>query len=266
MALDFTGKVVVITGSSAGIGAAAARGFAAGGARVVINYASNEKAAHAVAKECDDLGGEAIVVQADMSTDEGRKNLIDCTIEKWGTIDVLVNNAGTTKFVDHSNLDGLNPDDFDNIYKLNLIGPFEIIKLARPYLAKQGGSIVNIASVAGVRGVGSSLAYVASKGALNSLTLGLARALGPEGIRVNSVCPGFVGTDWFRNVFGEEGFNKIVEGQKKVTPSGHAASAEDIAGPIVFFGHESSHHVTGQHLVVDGGMLLGMPTKMQMQQ
>jgi 3-oxoacyl-[acyl-carrier protein] reductase len=135
-----------------------------------------------------------------------------------------------------------------------------MIKSARPHLAKSGnGAIVNISSVAGVRAVGSSLAYIASKGGLNSMTMGLARALGAEGIRVNAVCPGFVGTDWFRNVFGENGFNKIVEAQTAVTPLNRVASPEDIQGPILFFASPLSRHVTGQLLVVDGGMLLGMP-------
>jgi 3-oxoacyl-[acyl-carrier protein] reductase len=118
---------------------------------------------------------------------------------------------------------------------------------------------VNISSVAGVHGIGSSIAYAASKGALNTATLSLARALGSEKIRVNAVCPGFVGTDWFRNAFGDEMFGKISAGQKAVTPMDQVASAQDITGPILFFASRMSHHITGQLLVVDGGLLLGMP-------
>ncbi len=261
MQLDFSDKVIVITGSSAGIGAAAARAFAAGGGHVVINYARNQAAGEAVAEDCREAGGQACVVQADVATAEGRQALIDAALSQWGKIDVLVNNAGTTKFVDHSDLEGLSPEDFHTIYDMNLVAPYEMIKCARPHLAKQGGAIVNISSVAGVGAVGSSLAYVASKGGLNSMTMGLARALAPEGIRVNAVCPGFVGTDWFRTVFGDEGFDKIANAQRARTPSGHVAAAEDISGPILFFAHPISHHVTGQHLVVDGGMLMGMPFK-----
>ncbi|MEE3059924.1 MAG: SDR family oxidoreductase, partial [Pseudomonadota bacterium] len=109
--------------------------------------------------------------------------------------------------------------------------------------------------------VGSSVAYVASKGALNSMTLALARALGEDNIRVNAVCPGFVGTDWFRNALGEEMFDRIVDGQKKSTPMHRAGTPDDISGPILFFSNRVSKHVTGQLLVVDAGMLLGMPVK-----
>ena len=110
-------------------------------------------------------------------------------MDKWGRLDILVNNAGTTKFMNHDDLEGLNAEDFEQIYALNLIGPYQMIKHARPHLAKSDApSVVNISSVAGVRGIGSSIAYVASKGALNSTTLALARSLGPENIRVNAVC------------------------------------------------------------------------------
>jgi 3-oxoacyl-[acyl-carrier protein] reductase len=113
--------------------------------------------------------------------------------------------------------------------------------------------------VAGVRGIGSSIAYAASKGALNSTTMALARALGKDKIRVNAVCPGFVGTDWFRNALGEEAFAAISDAQRQLTPMDQVAGSEDITGPIMFFASRHSQHVTGQLLVVDGGMLLGMP-------
>jgi 3-oxoacyl-[acyl-carrier protein] reductase len=257
---DFSGQTVIVTGSSAGIGASAARGFATGGANIIINYANNTEAAEAIVADCQKAGGQAVAVQADVSQESDAKRLIEAALDHFGQLDILVNNAGTTKFVDHANLEGLSQDDFEQIYGLNLIGPYQMIKLARPHLKNSDApSIVNISSVAGVRGVGSSLAYVASKGALNSMTLGLARALGPEKIRVNAVCPGFVGTDWFRNALGEEAFNRISDGQKAVTPMNQVAGPDDITGPILFFAGRASRHVTGQLLVVDGGMLLGMP-------
>jgi 3-oxoacyl-[acyl-carrier protein] reductase len=262
MALDFSNKVVIVTGSSAGIGAAAVKGFAAGGAKVVVNYAHNEKAAQQVAADCTAAGGEAIIVGADLSQPENCAKLVNSAIDKWGRLDVIVNNAGTTKFVSHDDLEGLSAEDFHQIYALNVIAPYEMAKAGRPYLAKNGGAIVNVSSIAGVRAVGSSLAYVASKGGLNSMTLGLARSLASDRIRVNAVCPGFVGTDWFRNVFGEDNFNRIAEAQRNLTPSNHVAGPEDLTGPILFFAHPLSGHVTGQLLVVDGGMLLGMPFKL----
>ena len=260
--MDFSDQVAIITGSSAGIGEAAAIGVAEGGGKVVINYASNADAAEKVVAACAAAGGEAIAVKADVSQDANCKTLVEAAMDKWGRLDILVNNAGTTKFMNHDDLEGLDASDFEEIYALNLIAPYQMIKHARPHLAKADApSIVNISSIAGVRGIGSSIAYVASKGALNSATLALARSLGPENIRVNAVCPGFVGTDWFRNAFGDEVFEQIAEGQRQNTPMGRAGSPQDVKGPILFFAGRASAHVTGQLLVVDAGMLLGMPFK-----
>ena len=150
-----------------------------------------------------------IIIKADIAVDEGCKHLIDSTFGELKGINILINNAGRTKFADHSNLDALQRDDFENILALNLNSNYELIKHARPHLAKnKKSSIVNISSVAGLRGLGSSVAYAASKGALNSMTLALSRSLGPDGIRVNAVCPGFVATDWWKNSLGDEKFKK----------------------------------------------------------
>ncbi|MDC0147333.1 SDR family oxidoreductase [Alphaproteobacteria bacterium] len=260
--MDFTGQVAIVTGSSNGIGAEAALGIARHGGKVVVNYASNQKAGDAIVAQCKALGGDAIAVGADVSEDANCKKLVEAAIVQWGQLDIVVNNAGTTKFMAHDDLEGLDKTDFEEIYALNLIAPYQMIKQARPHLKKSGaGSVVNMSSVAGVRGIGSSIAYAASKGALNTATLALARALAKDKIRVNAVCPGFVGTDWFRNAFGEEVFNKISEGQKAVTPMNQVAGAQDITGPILFFASRFSQHVTGQLLVVDGGLLLGMPAE-----
>ena len=260
--MNFTDQVAIVTGSSAGIGEAAAIGIAEGGGKLVINYSKNAEAADKVVAACKAAGGDAIAVQADVSSDADGKTLVEAAMDKWGQLDILVNNAGTTKFMDHDNLEGLEAADFEQIYALNLIGPYQMIKHARPHMKNADApSIVNISSVAGVRGIGSSLAYVASKGALNSMTLALARSLGPDNIRVNAVCPGFVGTDWFRNAFGDEVFEEIAEGQRKGTPMGRAGSPQDTKGPILFFANRLSAHVTGQIMVVDAGMLLGMPFK-----
>ncbi|MDA8545082.1 SDR family oxidoreductase [Alphaproteobacteria bacterium] len=260
--MNFSDQVAIITGSSSGIGEAAAIGIAEGGGKVVINYSKSADAAEKVVAACQAAGGDAIAVQADVSSDADCKALVDAALDKWGRLDILVNNAGTTKFMNHDDLEGLDAADFEQIYALNLIAPYQMIKQARPHLAKSDApSIVNISSIAGVRGIGSSIAYVASKGALNSMTLALARSLGPENIRVNAVCPGFVGTDWFRNAFGDEVFEKIAEGQRQGTPMARAGSPQDTTGPILFFAGCSSAHVTGQLLVVDAGMLLGMPFK-----
>ena len=261
--MDFSGQVAIVTGSSQGIGAAAARGLAERGAKVVVNYANNKEAAAETVAACEAAGSEAVAVQADVADDAGCKALVDTATKTWGKLDIVVNNAGTTKFMNHDNLDGLEKTDFEQIYALNLIGGYQMVKHARDALAKSDApSVVNISSVAGVRGIGSSIAYAASKGALNTMTLSLARALAHQKIRVNAVCPGFVGTDWFRNALGEDGFQRTLEGVKAGTPMNQAAGPQDITGPILFFASRMSGHVTGQLLVVDGGMLLGMPLNM----
>lgn len=260
---NFNDKVVIVTGASSGIGAASAIAFAQAGARVVVNYAHSRDRAEVIATQINQLT-EAIVVQADVSDDSNCRMLADTAHEKWGRVDILVNNAGTTKFASADDLEALSADDFEALYGLNLIGPYQMTRAVRGFMVAQGGgSIVNISSIAGVRGVGSSLAYCASKGALNSMTLGLARSLGPENIRVNAVCPGFVDTGWFARSLGEAIAERIARAQEKAAPLARVAQAEDIASSILFFAADASRHVTGQLLVVDGGMTLGMPLKIE---
>ena len=262
-AMNFNGKVAVITGSSAGIGAETAKKITSLGGKVTINYSKSSDAAEKIAHECSQLGENPLVIKADMSSDNGCKELIQTTIKEFGSINVLVNNAGRTKFADHSDLNALSREDFETIMALNLNSNYELIKHARPHLAKnKKSSIVNISSVAGLRGLGSSVAYAASKGALNSMTLALSRSLGPDGIRVNAVCPGFVATDWWKNSLGDEKFKKAIAAYEKTNPLGECPSAEDIVGSILFFASDLSNHVTGQLLAVDGGLLIGMPLKL----
>jgi 3-oxoacyl-[acyl-carrier protein] reductase len=186
---------------------------------------------------------EAIIVQADVSSDDDCKKLVQETINAFGKVDILVNNAGTTKFADHSKLDKLNDEDFINIYKVNVIGPYQMIRAVEPIMKENGfGSVVNISSIAGKTGIGSSIAYAASKGALNTMTLSLAKALGPE-IRVNTVCPGFIGTGWFENRFGKKTFDRIKKDQESITPLNKAGTPDDIADSAVFFCLEGGHAV-----------------------
>ena len=189
-------KVAIITGSSQGLGASIAIKLSQRNINLVINYSNNKDMALKIKDECVNNGVEAITVQADVSSDDDCKKLVQETIDTFGKVDILVNNAGTTKFADHSKLDKLNDEDFINIYKVNVIGPYQMIRAVEPIMKENGfGSVVNISSIAGKTGIGSSIAYAASKGALNTMTLSLAKALGPE-IRVNTVCPGFIGTGW----------------------------------------------------------------------
>jgi NAD(P)-dependent dehydrogenase (short-subunit alcohol dehydrogenase family) len=187
-------RVCVVTGSSSGIGAATARLYAKNGWNVVVNYSREAAPAEAVASDCRALGGEALVVKADVALDADCRRLAAEVEAKLGRADVLVNNAGTTKFVAAKDLEGLDAAEFHRVYGVNVIGAFQMARALLPMLQRPpGGAIVNISSIASMMGLGSSLAYMASKGALNALTVGMARAFGPA-LRVNAIAPGLVET------------------------------------------------------------------------
>jgi len=250
-------KVCIVTGSATGVGAAAALALAERGGRLVINYTKSEVEAKETLAACEARGAEAILVRGDVSEDADCRAIVEAALEKWGRIDVLVNNAGSTKFAKHHDLDALSAEDFLWIYKVNVVGAFQMIRACAPHMKKTGkGSVVNVSSIAGVTGIGSSVAYAASKGALNTMTKSLARALGPE-IRVNAVCPGFVGTRWFSDRFDEKTFQGMVREQEEITPLKRSGTAEDIAVTIAFFADEGSDHITGETLLTDAGLHLG---------
>src|SRR6201995_1216793 len=213
MQMSKDGLCVVITGSASGLGAATAMSLAKGGARIVINYASSQKEAEQTADLCRTAGAEGVVAQGDVARDEDCKRIV-AAAAPWGRLDALVNNAGTTKHVPHDKLDDLTAEDFQRIYAVNTIGPYQMIRAARSLLeagAKASGrpsAVVNISSVAGISGGGSSVAYAASKGALNTMTQSLGRALAPL-IRVNTVCPGYIDTPWFTKGRGEAGAKAV---------------------------------------------------------
>lgn len=246
-------NVAIVTGSATGLGAAVALRLAAQGARTVINYTKSLKEAEETLAQAKAAGADAILGQGDIASDEDCRRIAKLAFDRWGRIDILVNNAGTTKFADHANLDALSADDFMNIYKTNVVGAFQMIRACAPHLRASGfGRVVNISSVAGVYGIGSSVAYAASKGALNTMTLSLARALAPE-IRVNAVCPGFIGTRWFSDRFGPETYARIVENNAQMTPLHRAGTPDDIAEAVVFFCGEGARHITGETLLSDAG-------------
>ena len=236
-------RVAVVTGGASGIGLAIVEKLLADGLQVFVLDRSVGPA------------GEGLV--ADVSVAASISAAVDDIIAKVGKIDVLVNNAGTTQFADHADLDALSAEDFLWIYKINVIGAYQMIRACAPAMKKAGkGSVVNISSIAGVTGVGSSVAYAASKGALNTMTLSLARSLAPE-IRVNAICPGFIGTRWFSDRFGEDKYQKIRKQQEASTPLARAGTPDDIAKSVVFFAGEGSDHITGETLMSDAGMHLG---------
>ena len=247
------GKVAIITGSASGVGAATARLLASQACHVVINYSRSAEAAAQVAKECEELGAEVLVCKADVADDAACRKMVDETLAKWGRIDILVNNAGTTKFCEHDNLDGLDAADFLNIYSVNVVGPYQMIRAVAPAMqaSEEGGVVVNVASTAAVTGIGSSVAYAASKGALVTMTLSLARALGPA-LRINAVCPGFIQGEWLREGLGDQQYEAAKAHHERNAPLGLTADADTVADAILFF-ITGPQIVTGETLIVDGG-------------
>lgn len=254
------GLCAIVTGSASGLGAATAAILARGGARVVINYSSSKKEAEETADLCRKEGGEVVVVQGDVSRDEDCKRIV-AAAAPWGRLDALVNNAGTTKHVPHGNLDGLSAEDFQRLFGVNTIGPFQMVRAARGLLeagAKASGrasAVVNVSSVAGISGVGSSVAYAASKGALNAITLSLARALAPS-ILVNAVCPGYIDTPWFTKGRGEEGAKLVRDNVVAKVPLKVASSASDVAQLVCFLATPASSNMTGEIVRMDAGLHL----------
>jgi 3-oxoacyl-[acyl-carrier protein] reductase len=248
--MTMEGMAAIVTGGGTGIGAAVVRRLAARGVRCVINYANSRDAAQALAAELDN---GSIAVQADIADDAQCRALAAAATEAFGRIDLLVNNAGKTKFANHEDLEALTADDFLDIYRLNTIAPFQMIRACVPAMREGPASaVVNIASVAGVFGNGSSVAYAASKGALATMTKSLARVLAPA-IRVNAVAPGYVGTGWFSERMTPEAFDKFEAFIASQTPMQMAAHADDIAGPIVNLLDPASRVITGEVVLLDAG-------------
>jgi ketoreductase RED2 len=244
----FSGKVVMVTGSSSGIGAATARHFAAEGATVVVNSSSSVEAGEAVAAELRDLGHDASYVQADVADEGSRRALIDTAVERHGRLDVLVNNAGTTQVIPHSDFDTASIDVFRHILEVNLLGTYELTKVALPHLRATGdAAVVNVTSVAGVRPIGSSIPYAVSKAALNHLTALMANVTGPE-VRINAVAPGLVRTPWTAD------WGPMHDMMQERAAMARSGEPDDIAEAIV--GVAANRYLTGQVLVVDGGLTL----------
>lgn len=248
MTNEMNGAVAVVTGGGTGIGAAVARRLATRGVRCVVNYAHSRDEAEAVAAEID-----GIAVRADIVEDANCRALAAAAADAFGRIDFLVNNAGRTKYVAHEDMDALSSDDFVDVYRLNTIAPFQMIRACAPAMREGGiGAVVNVASVAGLFGNGSSVAYAASKGALVTMTRSLARVLAPA-IRINAVAPGYVGTGWFEKRLGEDGFAALNAKMAAATPMRMAADAEDIAAPIVSLLDPALRGVTGEVMLIDAG-------------
>jgi 3-oxoacyl-[acyl-carrier protein] reductase len=234
-------KVAIVTGGTSGMGEATVKELAKRGWQVAAMARSKTDKAF----------------RGDVSDDADCRRVAKAVLERWGRIDALVNNAGTTKFVDHKNLEGLSAEDFEAIFRVNLIGAFQMIRACQPALKESRGCVVNISSVAHLLGTGSSIAYAASKAALNTMSFSLARALGPE-IRVNVVSPGYVRTPWQVAAHGEEGSLDLERRYADKAPLKAAPDADDVADAVAWL-VEGARLVTGEILYVDGGIHIASP-------
>jgi 3-oxoacyl-[acyl-carrier protein] reductase len=249
--MELAGRVAIVTGGGTGIGRATSIRLARLGAKaVVINYSRSAREAEATAEEVKRLGAEAVPHRADVADESMVKDLIDSTVDRYGRLDVLVNNAGTTHFIPFADLDALTDEVWNDILSVNLKGTFFCCRAAAPELKKTQGAIVNVASIAAQRASGSSIVYGVSKAGVVQLTRALALALAPE-IRVNSVSPGLVSTRWFSRNFGQEAAEAQEATFAKSTPLQKIASPDDVAQAIVAL--LESDIITGQDIVVDGG-------------
>ena len=249
--MELAGRVAIVTGGGTGIGRATALRLARSGAKaVVVNYSRSAADAESTAKDLMALGVEAITHRADVADESQVKALLAATVNRYGQLDVLVNNAGTTHFIAHTDLDGLTDEVWNEILGVNLKGTFFCCRAAAAELKKTGGAIVNIASIAAHRASGSSIAYAVSKAGVVQLTRALALALAPE-VRVNSVSPGLVSTRWFSSRFGDDAAVAQEEAFAKQTPVQKIATPDDVARAVIAL--LENDLITGQDLVVDGG-------------
>jgi len=243
-----TGKVAVVTGASKGIGASIAEHLAAEGASVVVNYASSKAGAEAIVRRIKEKGGKALAVQADVSKHEEIKRLFAETKAAYGKLDVLVNNAGIYEFAP---LESITAEHFHKHFNLNVLALLLATQEAVKLISPEGGSIINISSIAGRKPVQNASVYSATKAAVDAITVALSQELGPRKIRVNSLNPGMVETEGLHAAgLAESDFRKMLEAQM---PLGRIAQPEDIARTAVFFATDDAGWVTGQSLIVSGG-------------
>jgi 3-oxoacyl-[acyl-carrier protein] reductase len=251
-------RVAIVTGGATGVGAATALKLADRGLDVAIVYSRSATEASETLAALRARGADALALRCDVASDADCRRAADDVVARWGRIDVLVNSAGTTHFVPMGDLDAQSGEDFHQVFGVNAVGPFQMARAVAPAM-RQGrrGSVVNVSSVGSLNGNGSSYAYVASKAALNVLTLALARNLAPE-IRVNAVLPGFIETRWLKRGLGEEAYERVRANWLDAAALRKVCSAAEIAEAIVWLALDAEI-ATGQLLTVDGGFMLGRP-------
>ncbi len=248
---SLAGKTAIVTGASRGIGRAIALGFARAGADVAVAARSKDDL-DTLVKEIDQEGRKAIAVPTDVTVRDDIAALVDKTVEEFGRLDIMVNNAGGSRFM--SPVLGLRPEGWDKSLALNLDSVFHGTQLAAQAMVDNGkGSIIQMASVAGIEGAPGLSFYSAAKGGVRLFTQAIAKELGGSNIRVNSIAPGWVHTDLNAPLFADEGVRK---GAEDMVPLGRIADPEEIVGAAIFLASDASSYVTGSTIVVDGGQTI----------
>ena len=256
--MDIKGKAAVITGASRGVGAATALALARGGCSVLINYGRSQEAAEQVQAQAEANGVKAVLFQGDVADDAVCKAMVQTAADAFGRLDILVNNAGTTEFIPHGNLESVTDEVWDRLMAVNLKGPFQCARAAKPLLDASGnGEIITISSAAAYNAGGSCIPYSCSKAAVVNLTISLARVFGPH-TRVNSIAPGIIKGDWLRKGLGENYDEKVAAKEKK-TVLEHVCTPEDVADAILAI-ITGSDLITGQTILIDGGAEIGKLT------
>ena len=240
----------LVTGSSSGIGRAVVLALAQAGYDVAINYSSNGAAAEDTAAAARDFGAKTIIRQCDVTDEAGVRDMVQAVRETFGRMDVLVNNAGITSNTGPEDLEGMDMDEWDRVFAVNVRGLFQVSRAFAPLLKKTHGCIVNSASIVGLRPGPQPFVYAASKAAVVSLTKTLAGALGPD-VRVNAVAPGWVEGDWMKRTLGEN-YDRLMERRARFTPLGRCVTTEEVAETMLSL-IKGNLFVTGQIIVVDGG-------------
>ena len=252
--MDISGKAAIVTGGGTGVGRATVLALAKLGCNVLVNYSRSQAEAEATAAEAAALGVTAFAHQANIVDDAACKAMVAAAVQRFGRLDVLVNNAGTTRFISLKDLDQITDDDWRTIFDVNVKGTFQCARAASAAIRQSGGGeIVNVSSIAAMRGKGSSIPYCASKAAVNTLTVSLACALAPD-IRVNAVAPGFISGRWLEQGLGR-GYERIMQQTAAKLPLGRVNAPEDVAAAILSL-ITGADTITGQVLVCDGGMTI----------
>jgi len=254
--MNIDGRVAIVTGGGTGVGRATSIRLAELGCSVVVNYSRSKTEAEETVACILEQGGRAIPVAADVAVDADCRRLVELALSEFGQLDILVNNAATTAFIPLDDLEAVGTEDWSRIFNTNVLGVFQMIRAARPALEAAGNSeIVNVSSIAGLLGLGSSVPYCASKAALNNLTLSMARILAPK-IRVNAIAPGLITSRWLKNGLGEEAYERYLERTLERSPLHRVCDPEDVAALIVNL-VTGPDLITGQILPIEGGVIMG---------